>query len=361
MAYFSNNMKGAPYSKSLLYIAFCFFCLSFQASDERTVSGKKTETENREMIGEFPDKLLFVARHQYKQDHHNTATIFQQGEINAKSFEPGAELKVLDTKTGNTIVLLETKTGVIRDPEVSFDGKKIVFSYRRNIRDDYHIYEINSDGSNLKQLTFDSGVSDIDPLYLPSGQIIFSSTREPKYCMCNRHIMANMYRMNPDGSNIVQLGKSTLFEGHAALMNDGRVIYDRWEYVDRNFGDAQGLWTVNPDGTKHAVFYGNNTSSPGGVIDPRPLPDSHFVLCIFGSCHDRPWGALALLDRSKGIDGQGAVVKIWPDKAFELIGKGNWDTFMQLDVRYEDPFPLSKDHFLVSKSKSSRMMFSFID
>ncbi len=95
----------------------------------------------------------------------------------------------------------------------------------------------------LKQLTFAKGVSDIDPIYLPNMQIVFSSTREPKYCMCNRHIMANLYRMNPDGSNIVQLGKSTLFEGHAALMEDGRLIYDRWEYVDRNFGDAQGLWT----------------------------------------------------------------------------------------------------------------------
>ena len=71
-------------------------------------------------------------------------------------------------------------------------------------------------------------------------------------------------------------------------MEDGRVIYDRWEYVDRNFGDAQGLWTVNPDGTRHAIYYGNNTNSPGGIIDPRPLPGSQLMLCIFGSCHDRP-------------------------------------------------------------------------
>lgn len=302
-------------------------------------------------FAEIPDKLVFVVRNQYAQDHHNTATLFQTDEINTKSFDPGAALKILDVKSGKTITLLETKTGVVRDPEVSFDGKKIIFSYRKNIDDDYHIYEINADGSNLNQLTFAKGISDIDPLYLPNDQIVFSSTREPKYCMCNRHIMANMYRMNPDGSNIVQLGKSTLFEGHSALMNDGRIIYDRWEYVDRNFGDAQGLWTVNPDGTKHAIFYGNNSNSPGGVIDPRPLPESNLVLCIFGSCHDRPWGALTLLDRSKGLDGKEAVVKIWPDNARDLIGKGNWDEFMKLDVRYEDPFPVSDQQFLVSKSK----------
>ncbi len=302
-------------------------------------------------FAEIPDKLVFIVRNQYAQDHHNTATLFQTNEINTESFNPGAALKILDVKTKNTVTLLETTTGVIRDPEVSFDGEKIIFSYRKNIEDDYHIYEINADGSHLKQLTFAEGVSDIDPLYLPNNQIVFSSTREPKYCMCNRHIMANMYRMNPDGSNIIQLGKSTLFEGHSALMNDGRIIYDRWEYVDRNFGDAQGLWTVNPDGTKHAIFYGNNSNSPGGVIDPRPLPESSLVLCIFGSCHDRPWGALTLLDRSKGVDGKEAVVKIWPEQARELIGKGNWDAFMKLDVRYEDPFPVSDQQFLVSKSK----------
>ena len=202
----------------------------------------------------------------------------------------------------------------------------------------------------MKQLTFGSGVSDIDPLYLPDGGIVFSSTREPKYCMCNRHIMANLYRMNADGSGITQLGRSTLFEGHAALMYDGRIVYDRWEYIDRNFGDAQGLWTVNPDGTNHAIYYGNNMSSPGGVIDPRPIPDSHLTLCIFGSCHDRPWGALALIDRSRAVDGEEAVIHIWPETAREMIGKGGWDQFMNLDVRYEDPYPIDQQHFLVSKS-----------
>lgn len=299
---------------------------------------------------ELPERLIFVVREQYLRDHHNTATLFQKGEINESSFNPGASLVILVPETGEIRTLLSTETGMIRDPEVSFTGEEILFSYRKNAEDDYHIYTMRSDGSQLKQLTFASGVSDIDPIYLPNNQIVFSSTREPKYCMCNRHIMANLYRMNPDGSNIVQLGKSTLFEGHAALMNDGRVIYDRWEYIDRNFGDAQGLWTMNPDGTKHAIYYGNNTGSPGGIIDPRPIPGSSYMLCIFGSCHDRPWGALALLDRSRGVDGKESVVKIWPEHAIDHMGKGNWDEFMKLDIRYEDPFPLSEDHFLVSKS-----------
>lgn len=136
-------------------------------------------------------------------------------------------MRAFDFKTKSSRTLLETETGVIRDPELSFDGKRIVFSYRKNIDDDYHIYEINTDGSDLRQLTFAAGISDIDPLYLPDGGIVFSSTREPKYCMCNRHIMCNLFRMDVDGANIVQIGKSTLFEGHSSLLNDGRIIYDR--------------------------------------------------------------------------------------------------------------------------------------
>jgi hypothetical protein len=294
-------------------------------------------------------EILFIERDQYLKDHHNTATLFVTNEINTASFRPGGALKALNTKTGKVRTLFETTEGMVRDPEVSFDGTKIIFSYRKNIAEDYHIWEINADGTNLRQLTSKSGVADIDPLYLPDGDVVFSSTRETKYCMCNRHIMCNLFRMGADGSNPVQLGFSTLFEGHSALLNDGRIIYDRWEYVDRNFGDAQGLWTVYPDGTKHAIYYGNNMNSPGGIIDPRAIPNTNQIVCIFGSCHDRPWGALVVLDRSKGVDGEPSVLKIWPKEGRDMIGKGNWDQFMQLKTRYEDPYPLDESHFLVSR------------
>jgi Tol biopolymer transport system component len=44
-------------------------------------------------------------------------------------------------------------TGVVRDPEISPDGKRVIFSMRKNIKDGYHIYEIGLDGSNMRQLT----------------------------------------------------------------------------------------------------------------------------------------------------------------------------------------------------------------
>ena len=306
--------------------------------------------------------ILFVVRKQYRPDHHNTETMFQVNEINESSFEGGGALKCIDfAEAGQVTALLEAPEGIIRDPEVHFDGTRIVFSMRKDKADGYHIYEINADGSGLKQLTYAQPVSDIDPLYLPDDSIAFSSTREPKYCMCNRHIMANLFRMEPDGANICQIGKNTLFEGHGALTPDGRILYDRWEYVDRNFGDAQGLWTVNPDGTNHALYWGNNTWSPGAVIDARPIPGTQRAICIFGSCHDRPWGALAIIDRRLGMDNRPPVIQTWPPRAIDLAGPGDpnkpdnygFDLYTQVNPKYEDPYPLDDTFFLCSRMTGS--------
>lgn len=299
--------------------------------------------------------ILFVVRRQYRPDHHNTATFFPNAahEYNNGAFTGGGALKLFDLgKSGAVEILLQFPEGVARDPEVHFSGRKIVFSLRRDARDSYHIYEVNCDGTGLKQLTFARDVDDLDPLYLPDDSIVFSSTREPKYCMCNRHIMANLFRMDADGANIHQIGKSTLFEGHGSLMPDGRILYDRWEYVDRNFGDAQALWTVNPDGSDHALYWGNNTASPGAVIDARIIPGTGQAVCVFGSCHDRPWGALALIDPALGLDGRPPVVRTWPAEAIELVQRDGWeifDAFTRLRFKYEDPYPLSEKYFLCSR------------
>lgn len=336
------------YYKFLILLTFlCGGSISLSAEQMDPKKIVLTPKAKEQLAGK---QIVYVEREQYAPDHHNTATMFQKGEINEDSFCPGGALRIFDVNTAEITTLIELKDGLVRDPELSFDGKKIIFSMRKNKDDFYHIYEINTDGSELKQLTFAEGVSDIDPLYLPDGGIVFSSTRQPKYCMCNRHIMCNLYRMEADGANITQIGVSTLFEGHSSLLNDGRILYDRWEYVDRNFGDAQGLWTVNPDGTKHSIYYGNNTQSPGGVIDARQIPGTDQVICIFSSCHDRPWGALAIIDRKKGVDGVDPVVQIWPEDSRKLVDNGDLDSFKWIEYFFEDPYPLNENFFLASRT-----------
>jgi autotransporter-associated beta strand protein len=294
--------------------------------------------------------ILFVVRNQYQTDHHNTHTMFPSApnETNTGFYEGGnSALKVFDPVTGSVRTILDAgATGVIRDPEVHFSGTRIVFAWRKSLADCYHIYEIQADGTGLKQLTARPDVDDFDPVYLPDDRIVFVSGREPKYVMCNKHLSHNLYRMDADGANITQIAKSTLFEGHPSLMSDGRLLYDRWEYVDRNFGDAQGLWTSDPEGTEHAVYFGNNTSSPGGMLDAREIPGTQQAVCTFVACHDKPWGAIAVIDRRLARDGASAVVRTWPAGLQSWVKvnatvNGDYDIFASTSPKQEDPFPLA--------------------
>ncbi len=348
----TNILTMQQTKTTLLTIIFAISSFIGFAQGEKTEFTVKDASEFETLKGK---KILYIERKQFASDHHNTATLFQWCEINQDSFMGGSAMRIYDVDTKQITTLIESKDGVVRDPELNYDASKIIFSMRHNKMDSYHIYEMNIDGTDLKQLTFADGMADIDPVYLPNGDIIFSSTRQPKYCMCNRHIMANLFRMEADGANIHQIGVSTLFEGHAAVLSDGRILYDRWEYIDRNFGDAQGLWTVNPDGTKHAIYYGNNTKSPGGMIDARQIPGTDLVVCIFGSCHDRPWGALAVVDRKLGVDGKEPVLAIMPEYTYDLIDKGNHDSFRNITYMTEDPWPLSTTEFLASGTTKQKV------
>jgi hypothetical protein len=313
--------------------------------------------------------LVFVVRQQYAPDHHNTGTDFQPGEISHRSFRCGAAIKTIDCRPGGRVTtLLEVPQGVARDLEVHFDGGKLLFSMRRDTTDSYHIYEMNADGSGLRQLTFAQPVTDLDPCYLPDDRIVFTSTRDAKYCGCNRHIQANLFVMEADGANIRQIGRNNLFESRPSLMPDGRILYDRWEYVDRHFGPSFGLWTMNPDGTNHALYYGNNAWSPGAIFDARTIPGTDQVVAVFGACHDRPWGAMVILDRRRGLDYLEPVVRSWPADIRAYMRNqhdiprkpeiehplvGQIDTFLGLPVKYEDPWPLSDKYCLCSRMTGS--------
>ena len=309
--------------------------------------------------------IVFVVRRQYSRDHHNTGTMFQPGEINAGSFQAGGAVKTIDfARGGKPTTLLEVSDGVARDLEVSFDGRKLLFAMRSNATEPYHIHEMNADGGKPVQLTFGRDASDVDPAYLPDGRIVFAATRDPKYCGCNRHIQANLFVMDADGANVHQIGRNNLFESRPSVMPDGRILYDRWEYVDRHFGPSFGLWTVHPDGTNHALFYGNNAWSPGAIFDARAIPGTRQFVAVFGACHDRPWGALVVVDRSRGLDGMDPIVRSWPADIASLMPNpqdvprktgiehpyaGLIDTFVRLPVKYEDPWPLSEKYFLCSR------------
>jgi len=338
--------------------------LTAATPDQMPGIARQLEAVQREALVANPlvsrQPIAFVVRHQYRSHYHAIDTLFHTGELNADRgmtphanlFQAGGALKTIDVTTGHVRTLVEVPDGLVRDPEVHFDGQRIVFALRRNRDEDYHIGEVRTDGTGRRQLTGTPGVADFDPFYLPDDRIAFSSTREPKYNQCSRDHGANLFCMEADGANIIQIGKNNLFDNHGALTPDGRILYARWEYVDRNFGDAHGVWTVNPDGTNQAIYWGNNTASPGAVYYPRLIPGTQQMLCVFGMHHFRLWGALAIVDHRRGLDGREPVLRTWPADAIERVRAGgpfDCDGFVSVYPKYECPYPLSDKYFLCSR------------
>ena len=230
--------------------------------------------------------------------------------------EQGAALKVIDLSTGNVKTIVETAEGIIRNPCIHFDGRRILFAMSEGKYENFNIFEVDLDSpsKNVKQLTNMSDVSDVDPIYMADDNIVFSSNRDLKFVPCDLQMVPQLFRMAPDGANVHQITRSTALENQVSLMPDGRILYSRWDYVDRNFGDGHGFWVVNPDGTNPALIWGNNTTHPSTGWTPRFIPGTGRLLCILGVHHGSLGGALAILDPRKAIEGVESVVRTWPAK-----------------------------------------------
>ncbi|NQT39522.1 MAG: hypothetical protein HQ581_18645, partial [Planctomycetes bacterium] len=212
-------------------------------------------------------------------------------------------------------------------PEVSHDGRRILFAYcrvdqpppNRDAHGDvfYHLYEVAPDGTGLRQLT-DGPVDDFSPCELPGGQLVFISTRRGGFHRCGRGPCAvyTLARAGADGSNPHPISYHETHEWDPSVLSDGRVIYTRWDYIDRHAVHYQQLWTTRPDGTDVRIFYGNNTLNPVGVWEARAVPGSHRVMATAAAHHAMTAGSIILLDTRRGLDGLDPITRLTPDTLF---------------------------------------------
>lgn len=231
-------------------------------------------------------------------------------------FPIGASLRALDLTTRTTRILLDDPQGGIRDPQVHYDGQKILFSYRPGGTEHYHLYEIHADGSGLRRLT-DGPFDDLEPVYLPNDDIVFGSSRCNRWVNCWLTPVANLHRCNRDGGNIRMISMNIEHDNTPWPLPDGRLLYTRWEYIDRSQVHYHHLWTMNPDGTAPMTYFGN--FKPGLVmIDAKPIPNSERVIAVFSPGHGQKEhaGPLALVDPKPGPDADSAVRVINPNPHF---------------------------------------------
>ncbi|MGD8500580.1 MAG: hypothetical protein PVJ86_08020, partial [Phycisphaerales bacterium] len=258
---------------------------------------------------------------------------------NKKVYGARGSLCRLNVGSGELTVLLDDPDGSIRDPQVHYDGGKILFSYRPGGTAYFHLYEINIDGGGLKRLT--SGpYDDIEPTYLPSGQIMFCSSRGDRWVPCWYTQVAILYICDGDGANIHPVSANIEHDNTPWPLPDGRVIYERWEYVDRSRVAFHHLWTANPDGTGQMVYYGN--LHPGTLmIDAKPIPGSYNdVVAVFSPEHGRREhaGAITIVTAKAGPDELSSARR---------VSKGD---------NFRDPYPLSEDCFLVAQGPRLLLM-----
>jgi hypothetical protein len=274
----------------------------------------------------------------------------------------GGQLLIIENVTGVPVARVlapaPKRRAAFWRPDLSFDARKALFCMKVGEEGDqasFHLFEINLDGTGLRQLT-SSDYDDLDPIYLPNGKIMFSTSRGNTYIRCMPE--SNAYplaRCDADGRNIYIVSRNNECDWLPTLLDDGSVIYSRWEYTDRALWHIQSLWTTAQDGARTAVFYGNQSVKPDHLAQPRPIPGSRRVMFTAVGHHGWFKGSVGIIDPAHGFNYPAGLTRVtwempWPEVGGGGLDRPECDDYHAPGVpyNYQTPYPLSDDLFLVS-------------
>lgn len=383
-----------PASSPIVAMALCG-CLAIAAVSSSLVAAQPGPTP-ADPTDLGLEEILFVKRKPYSSDHYYTDI---NNGTHPDRFLPdnGIYIYNLRTRAERPVIRaanLPGGNGFIGKISLSFDAKKVIFDFRQAPASGFRIWEVNIDGTGLRQISFPAPdeaekaarwrpgwhTDDIHPAYLPDGGIIFSSTRCEHTVLCggSSHLVApGLFRMNPDGSNVQQLTKSPVSEFCPVVLDDGRVMYHRWEYIDKGARVAKTIWSMNPDGSGPQELYGVADDSTTIYMYPQPIPGSSTRFVSVGTCHYPQGGcvgAIMLVDCGKGVrvrgpdpdqpdyvqwDERQAVTNLTPEVFIQRRSEPGWhfrtpdgqyvhDRSGQKGHLFTHPYPLTDRTFLVS-------------
>jgi len=292
-------------------------------------------------------RVVFTKHYDLGGSHY----AYTEGQSDAQAerhFRPGSALCLLemDGLFGRVRTLIDDPDGVIRDPDVSYDGRRVLFAWKRGDRtDDYHLYEMTVADGEVRQLTAGLGFADYEPAYLPDGHIVFNSTRCVQTVDCWWTEVSNLYTCDGDGRYLRRLSFDQVHTNYPTVTPDGRVIYTRWDYSDRGQIFPQGLFQMYPDGTGQTAIYGNNSWFPTTILHARAIPGTEKIVCVFSGHHTRQKGWLGILDPTKGREENRGAQLIAPVRVTEAV---HVDKYGQQGDQFQYPYPLSETAFLVT-------------
>ena len=245
------------------------------------------------------------------------------------------------------------------DVDLDFDADKIAYSGGLESEKAWCILETRLDKPMSKTLKSPSGLNDIDcydPCYLPDGRMLFVATSgfHGVPCVSGSSYVGNTHLLEKDGSV-----KRLVFDQDNSwcpvVMNNGRVLYLRWEYTDSAHYFSRVMMTMNVDGSDQKAFYGSNSYWPNSLFYARPLPGSVTKFCGIVSGHHgcAREGELVLFDVMKGRNETAGVIQRIPGWGKPVANKARDMLVNASTPRFLHPYPLSDELFLVSVHKNS--------
>ncbi len=318
------------------------------------------------------DKILFIKRHDPGGLYH---MVHQYYGFGAK---PGGGLYVLCdpfSSDPKLINLLEDSVvergrlkgrklvpGAFLSPEVSFDGRTILFAYSEakaegvewSPRASYHVFRVSADGTGLVQLT-DGSWNDFDPCFLPNGRIALISERRGGYLRCGgssppyHSPTYTLHSMDGEGRDIVCLSFHETHEWHPSVDHNGMIVYTRWDYVDRDTNIAHHIWNCYPDGRDPRSYHGNypqkRESRPWMEMSIRAVPGSNRYVATAAAHHGHAFGSLVLIDyRAEDDNAMSQVERLTPDVPLPESEGGK--PLIRERMCYGTAWPLSEDDYL---------------
>ncbi len=305
--------------------------------------------------------------------------------VYAKCKDPGVLFRDVSSGPGGPLMLVEMNgfygkganlrpQWQSRTPEVSYDGKMVLFSSRQNRNGNYHIFEMDLETKNVRRLT-DGDCNDIEPIYLPNGNILFNSNRMVQAVDCfSPTVTVNMFLMDADGRYVRRIGFDQSPTNYPHVLSTGEVVYCRWDYNDKTHTYAHGLFYMKPDGTAQRQYYGNNSWWPTCILHPRQIPGSTLLMASITGYHSGQWGKIGTIDNRVGMQNGAGVTLLaprrlpaddtlctWgkpkhnynysPPEGFDpetFVKKGAWpkDAWCQDDPLMAYPYPFDEDAFI---------------
>ncbi|MBQ5860946.1 MAG: formylglycine-generating enzyme family protein, partial [Alistipes sp.] len=186
-----------------------------------------------------------------------------------------AELSNIRGEVQSRTVFKPTNSSCVTDLMLHWDGERILFTAADD-NQRWGVYEVNRDGTNFHKVIHseEPDLEFFDGAYMPSGRIIAMSNigYQGVPCVNGGDQVGNMIAYEPATGAMRRMTFDQDANWHPRVMNNGRLMYVRWEYTDLTHYYSRFVMHANPDGTETKALYGSGGWFPNSIFDVQPLP-----------------------------------------------------------------------------------------